>query len=225
MKGPAVVVMARAPVSGRTKTRLQPGLTPEQSAAVSQAFLRDTIDLAVSLPQYTPFLAFTPRKERQLFESLAPPGMELIEQAGGDLGKRMYHLMHGLEAREYSPVVLIGTDIPTLQPATLLQAVAALKTADLCLGPARDGGYYLIGARHADKRIFEDIPWSTATVLKLTVGKARESGLATTLLEQYGDIDTFEDLNQLDSDIKRLRDTPGGRIPLHTEAWLKGQRI
>ena len=222
MKGPALAIMARAPVSGRTKTRLQPKLTPEQCAAVSQAFLSDTIALALSLPQYTPFLTFTPRKERRLFESLTPPGMELLPQAEGDLGQRMYQLMHDLEARQYSPVVVIGTDIPTLQPATLRQAIEALKTADLCLGPARDGGYYLIGARHADKNIFEDMPWSTVDVLSLTVSKAKEAGLSLALLEEYTDIDTFADLMPLYSDIQRLRGTPGGRIPLHTEAWLKG---
>jgi len=225
VKGPALAVMARAPVPGGTKTRLQPGLTPEQSAAISRAFLIDTIDLAVSLPQYTPFLAFTPRKDRPLFESLTPTGMELIEQAEGDLGQRMYHLMHDLEKAGYCPVVIIGTDIPTLQPATLLQALEALKTADLCLGPARDGGYYLIGARHADERILKDIPWSMADVLKLTIQRAKEAGLSLTRLEEYSDIDTFADLMQLYSNIKRLRATPGGRIPLHTEAWLKGLRV
>ncbi len=225
MKGPALAVMARAPVSGRTKTRLQPGLTPEQCAAVSQAFLRDTIALTASLPQYTPFLAFTPGKARKLFESLSPTGMELVPQAGGDLGQRMYHLMHSFELKGYSPVVVIGTDIPTLQPTTLLQAIEALKTSDLCLGPSRDGGYYLIGAQHADKRIFEDIPWSTADVLKLTIRKAKEARLSLTLLEEYTDIDTFEDLRRLYSDIQRLRATLGGRVPLHTEAWLKENRM
>ena len=221
MKGPALAIMARAPVSGRTKTRLQPDLTPEQSAAVSQAFLRDTIDLAASLPQYTPFLAFTPRKERRLFERLAPPEMELLPQAEGDLGQRMHSLMHELEARGYSPVILIGTDIPTLQPATLLQAIEELKTADLCLGPARDGGYYLIGARHIDERIFEGIPWSTADVLKLTIQNTKEAGISLAILEEYTDIDTFTDLERLSLDIHRLRGTPGARIPLHTEARLK----
>ena len=175
MKGPALVVMARAPVPGQVKTRLQPDLTPEQCAAVYEAFLRDTLNLAVSLSQYTCFLAFTPSEACIFFEGFTQREIILLPQTGNNLGQRMYHLMHLLENMEYSPVVLIGSDIPTLQPGILQQAIEELRTFDLCLGPSQDGGYYLVGSRHADKRIFCGIPWSTPDVLKITIRKAKEA--------------------------------------------------
>ena len=225
MKGPALVVMARAPVAGQVKTRLQPELTRDQCAAASLAFLRDVLDLAVSLPQCTPFLAFTPPEERAFFESITPQKLSLTPQTDGDIGQRMYHLMRQLEEAGYSPVILIGSDIPTLQPATLVTAIKELGDYDLCLGPSRDGGYYLIGARHIDERIFRDMQWSTPNVFTETVRKAHVAGLSLTLLEEYGDVDTFADLQELQKDIQRLRGRPGERIPLHTEAWMQEIRI
>ena len=221
MKGPALVVMARAPMPGQVKTRLQPDLTPEQCAAVYEAFLRDTLNLAVSLSQYTCFLAFTPSEACIFFEGFTQREIILLPQTGNNLGQRIYHLMHLLENMEYSPVVLIGSDIPTLQPGILQQAIEELRTFDLCLGPSQDGGYYLVGSRHADKRIFCGIPWSTPDVLKITIRKAKEAELSLALLEECIDVDTFEDLKKLSVIIKELRRVSETMIPLHTEAWLR----
>ncbi len=223
MKGPALVVMARAPIPGRVKTRLQHDLTPEQCAALSLAFLKDAVSLAAGLRFYTPFLAYTPGNKRKLFREITPEGMQIIPQISGGLGERMHQLIVTLETEGYSPVVLIGTDIPTLQPDTLLLAARELKNADLCFGPSRDGGYYLVGMNRPDGRIFRNIEWSAPGVLAGTMRNAKAAGLSVALLEEYSDIDTFDDLKKLTASIGRTYQPPG-KVPPHTAGWLRQNR-
>ena len=220
MNGPALVIMARAPVAGRAKTRLQPALSPGQSAALAMAFLKDAIDLAGEQTLMTPFLAYTPASQTALFQELTRGKIQIIPQAPGDLGKRMFKAMSSLSVRGFSPVVVIGTDIPVLQPATLLRSVEILKTHALCLGPSSDGGYYLIGMNQADERVFQNVHWGTPAVLEETIENASIASLTFSLLEKYSDIDTFSDLEQLNSKIDYLTRTPDTRLPRHTCRWL-----
>ena len=224
MKGPALAVMARAPVPGRVKTRLQPDLTPEQCATLSLAFLRDAVSLAGETPSYTAFVAYTPGNAGKLFREITPQGMRLLPQTSGGLGRRMYQLMVTLETQGYSPVVLTGTDIPSLQPETLVMAIRELEHAEVCLGPSRDGGYYLIGMNRSDERIFQNIEWSTPGVLDQTISNINDAGLSLSLLGTYCDIDTIADLRNLNADIDRLRFNPGARVPRHTALWLTQNR-
>jgi len=222
MRGPALAVMARAPVPGQVKTRLQPHLSPEQCSELYTALLRDAIELACSVRAYAPFLAFTPAEAERYFRRLAPMRMGLISQTGSDLGQRMQGVMERLDEEGYSPVVIVGSDLPALQPATLEQAVQSLRNADVCLGPSRDGGYYLVGGRRTCAPIFKGIPWGTARVLEVTIEKSKAAGLTVALLGECADVDTLEDLDRLRLDIRRLRRIPGARVPVHTEAWLEG---
>jgi len=240
VKGPALVVMARAPLPGGVKTRLQPHLSPGQCAELYLSFLRDAIDLAVSVPPFTPFMAFTPEKEEAFFRGLVrgsdvsvrPVGlgraesrMELVPQARGDLGRRMQALMSQLEYRDYSPIVIVGSDLPALQPATLLRSLECLQSSDLCLGPCPDGGYYLVGARHSSAALFRGIPWSTPRVLTTTLERAKSAGISVSLLEECADVDTFDDLERLRADMELLRRTPGATVPRHTGKWMKESGI
>ncbi len=220
MNIPALILMARAPQAGRVKTRLQPALTPVQCADLYEAFLGDAIDLVISMKEYASFLAFTPPECVPIFRRMIPDGMTLIPQIGTDLGQIIGTLISTLMERNYSPVVVIGSDIPTLQPGTLHGARMALQQADVCFGPSTDGGYYLVGAKQPTPAIFQDIPWSTHNVLKLSKEKAENEGLLVALLEELQDIDTFESLSPLGMTIRKLRDEPGARIPVRTEAWL-----
>lgn len=221
MNKPALVVMARAPEAGRVKTRMQPVLSPAQCAGLYEAFVRDAIDLAVSMEGFIPFLAYTPAGSKTVFKRLIPADIELIPQTGNDLGQVMDGLILSLLLRKFSPVILIGSDIPVLQPRTINRALAALQRADVCFGPSCDGGYYLIGAKKPVSALFQDVPWSTPGVLKVTEEKATSAGLKTVLLEELGDVDTVEDLQTLETDIRELHSKPGVRIPVRTEAWLK----
>ncbi len=222
MSKPALAVMARAPVPGKVKTRLQPYLTPEQSASLCLAFLKDALELAASTIGYTPFLFYTPPEMEAFFRQLIPPSVSLLAQSKGDLGQKMYHIFLKLGGGGYSPVVVVGSDLPTLQPSHLEKAIVCLQSCEVCLGPSHDGGYYLIGARGAHKSLFEGVAWSTPTVLQATISRAKAAGLSLGLLDVCSDVDTVEDLRRLRREIERLRQTPGSRVPRYTEAHLKG---
>ena len=121
-----------------------------------------------------------------------------------------------------TPLVLIGADIPLLQPRHLREAAEALADADVCLGPAADGGYYLLACRSAEPRLFAGVLWGTNGVLDTTLRLAREAGLRTALLETLYDIDTPADLAALRDDLTRLEGEAAFRLPRHTRAALAG---
>ena len=110
-------------------------------------------------------------------------------QCGGDLGERMRRAFGQGFVRGYQPIIAIGSDCSGLDEVCLRQAVAALAQSDVVLGPASDGGYYLIGLRRPEPRLFETIEWSTAAVLATTQARIRECGLSCSLLEEKEDVD------------------------------------
>ncbi len=221
MSWPALAIMARAPIPGQVKTRLQPHLTPEQSADLALAFLKDALDLAASVKAYATFLAFTPPEMEASFRQLVSSSVGLLAQGEGDLGQRMYRAFQELQDRGYSPIVVVGSDLPTLQPGHLEKAFECLRSYEVCLGPSHDGGYYLIGARSAHECLFENIPWGTPRVLQGTVERAKAAGLSLALLEVCSDVDTVEDLRRLRLELEELNQIPGTRVPRYTEAYLK----
>jgi rSAM/selenodomain-associated transferase 1 len=121
-------------------------------------------------------------------------GVRLIAQAGEDLGARMALAFADVFAQGYRRVLVIGTDLPTLPGSAFGEALTLLDAHDLVLGPARDGGYYLIGLRKPAPELFAGIPWSTDRVLALTQTKAAAAGLKTALLPVRRDVDTLDDL-------------------------------
>ncbi|TAK34098.1 MAG: glycosyltransferase [Chloroflexota bacterium] len=219
-RGAALAVMAQMPIPGRVKTRLQPHLTPQESADIYRAFLQDTLDLAASMKGYTPFLAFAPQDRESYFAEIAPAPFHLLAQSEGDLGHRMLTVFLRLERSGYSPMVVIGTDIPTLQPTHLQQALELLEASDVCLGPSTDGGYYLIGARNPPACLFEGMTWSTSAVFQTTIERAEAAQLSLSLLEPCTDVDRIEDLLWLRREFARLKHMTGVRIPIRTDACL-----
>ena len=213
--------MARAPIPGQVKSRLQPHLTPQQSADLYSAFLQDILEMAVSAGACDVFLAFTPLGEEALFQRLVPASVGLFAQAEGDLGQRMCRIFQQLHQEGRSPILIVGTDIPTLQPSHLTGALERLRDHTVCLGPSRDGGYYLIGAHDAHPCLFEGVPWGTASVLRATTERAKAAGLPVALLDTCSDIDTVEDLRRLRHELEQLRQTPGAMMPRRTEIWLR----
>ncbi|MDO8749653.1 MAG: TIGR04282 family arsenosugar biosynthesis glycosyltransferase [Dehalococcoidia bacterium] len=225
MSRPALAIMARAPIPGQVKTRLQPYLTPQQSADLYLAFLQDTLEMAVSARACDVFLAFTPIDEELLFQGLVPASVGLFAQCDGDLGQRMCRIFQQLHQEGHSPVLIVGTDIPTLQPRHLTGALERLRDNAVCLGPSRDGGYYLIGAHDVHPRLFQGVPWGTATVLQATLERAKAAGLQVALLDACSDIDTVEDLRGLRQELEQLRQTPGAWVPRRTELRLREMRL
>lgn len=199
----ALVIFAKAPVAGQVKTRLCPPLTPDEAAALHGSFVLDTLErtklaatkLKMPVDRY---LACAPASSHVFFKIMEErQRVRLMDQIGEDLGARMSRAFDLLFARGYARVLIVGTDVPSLPLAHYQQALALLDTNDLVLGPALDGGYYLIGLTRAAPALFTDIPWSTAGVLAATRDRAESLGLATALLPPWRDIDTIDDLNAL----------------------------
>lgn len=195
-----VLLFTKPPVAGRVKTRLIGALTAEEAAKLHAAFLADLFE-RLSGRSFTllPVWAL----ERCEAIPLAPPGGR--RQVEGNLGERLRHSFTELFSASGSDdeagfAVAIGSDLPQLEPGRIEQAFSALaQGADVVLGPAVDGGYYLIGlgAGALSAPLFEEIAWSTEAVLTQTLERCRAAGLAVALLAEEEDIDTTEALGRL----------------------------
>jgi uncharacterized protein len=214
---PALAVMARAPGSERVKSRLHAALGVAPATLLYRCFLLDGLDAAAALPGVAPVLAYSPPRAVRAMAALAPPGMRLVAQRGGDLGARMAQLVARLLADGHRAALLIGSDLPTLPSAHLSEAARVLVegAADVVLGPAEDGGYYLIGLARPAPALFEDIAWSTDAVLEATRARARRLGLREHLLPAWYDVDTAADLDRLRRDL-----APAGPGARRTRRWL-----
>ena len=126
-------------------------------------------------------------------------GMNYFPQGEGDLGVRMESAFREAFSRGAGRVVLLGTDCPGLDATVMRAAFTALRRKDLVLGPATDGGYWLIGLRRPAPALFADMPWSTDSVLARTLGRARSLGLSVRTLEPLPDVDRPEDVRQAES--------------------------
>ena len=199
----ALVIFAKAPIPGEVKTRLCPPLTPDEAATLHGSFVLDMLErttLAVAtlhLPFHR-YLACAPSSALVFFQIMEErQGVKLIDQVGDDLGARMQHAFETMFEKGYHRVCIVGTDVPSLPLDHYKQALALLETNDLVLGPALDGGYYLIGLTRTAPELFTRIPWSTDRVLALTQERATALGLNTALLPPWRDVDTIEDLQAL----------------------------
>jgi uncharacterized protein len=197
------VIFAKAPIPGQVKTRLCPPLTPDEAATLHGSFVLDMLErtklatTTLKLP-CDRYLACAPSSTHVFFKIMEERhGVKVIDQVGDDLGARMNQVCESMFARGYSRVVMIGTDVPTIPLNHFGQAQDQLEHHDLVLGPALDGGYYLIGLKRKSPELFMGIPWSTSQVLKLTQDKAATIGLKTALLEPWRDVDTLSDLQAL----------------------------
>lgn len=199
-----LAVFAKSPIPGRVKTRLCPPLEPKNAARLYAAFVRDTVRKArqiVSRPTL-----FYADGEAELRELLTDEAAQLswTPQGEGDLGARL--------ARVPAPCLIVGTDSPHLPLSVLHQARNALNAHDVVLGPAEDGGYYLIGLTKPCPALFDGIAWSTNQVFAQTQARAQSQGLMTHLLPPWYDIDMVHDLQRLDAD--RDADCPATRAVL-----------
>lgn len=199
----ALVIFAKAPVPGQVKTRLCPPLTPDEAATLHGSFVIDMLErtkvaaskLKLPLDRY---LACAPSSTLVFFKIMEErQGVKLIDQVGDDLGARMEQAFATLFGKGYQRVFIVGTDVPSLPLDHYQQALALLDTHDVVLGPALDGGYYLIGLKQPRPELFAGISWSTDHVLATTQEKAANLGLKVALLPSWRDVDTIDDLRAL----------------------------
>jgi rSAM/selenodomain-associated transferase 1 len=194
-----VIIFARYWEPGCIKTRLCPPLTPAQAANISQQCLDLLVQRLTAAARFTTIIAFEPFAARAEFAARYPQAT-LLPQQGDGLTAKLQHLL----APRRAPCLITGSDCPTAPLAYFDQAGAALEHgADVVLGPARDGGSYLLGldAAHADW--FRDIPWSTARVSATLRLRARERGWRLHDLPFWYDIDTWEDVVCLCKELAR----------------------
>jgi rSAM/selenodomain-associated transferase 1 len=188
MKKELVLVFQKNEVLGKVKTRLAAGLGETQALEIYRQLLDKTYFALrnISAPIWTYFSDFIP-------ENPTYPASNRMVQVGQDLGERMKNAFAENFESGMEKIVLIGTDCPSLEGKHIIQAFEALDQSDLVLGPARDGGYYLIGMSRRADFLFEGITWSSEWVLSQTLALAAAQGLVTILLPILEDIDTLED--------------------------------
>jgi len=202
----ALLIMAKQPLAGNTKTRLCPPLTPEEAAQLYDAFLRDVVKIAHTVSQLVrgvePHIAYAPGGDPDFFAALAP-GFDLIAQRGETLGIRLDHVLTSCLTQGYDQVVAMNSDSPTLSPAYIAQAFTQLESpqTDAVFGPCEDGGYYLIGITKSHPRLVRDVQMSTPHVLRDTLALADEAGLAVALTPPWYDVDTVDELTKLQHEL------------------------
>ena len=202
-----LAVMVKAPVPGRVKTRLVPPLTGEEAAALYGAFLVDIFSALRSLPSLDLYVFHAPFDfplDAELLGGLVPESAELIPQQGDDLGERMENVFrHLLGELGYDKAAIIGSDSPDLPVEYIERAYGLLDPGGdgVVLGPAEDGGYYLIGAVRfsapAFAAIFRGMEWSTDGVFDETLRRCAAAGIAVKTLETWYDVDTVEEIKRV----------------------------
>ena len=204
----ALLVFAKTPKPGKVKTRLLAAVSPEAAAALHAACISDALRLARSVPGCDVFVfAAGGTNYFQQLTKLRETGkrIRVLPQRGADLGARMENAFRKCFALDYRQVVVIGTDTPWMGTNRLRQAFADLRANDVVIGPAEDGGYYLLGMRKMVAAIFRKIPWSTERVLELTLKAIAGTKLRSKLLRRDFDLDRPEDLHRA---ARMLKTTP-----------------
>jgi len=195
---PTLVVIAKEPLPGRSKTRLCPPLEPEQAAAVAEAALADTLAAVAAAPARRRVLALEGSPGDWL-----PPGFDVVPQPGGGLGGRLAAAFEAAGA----PTLIVGMDTPQLTPALLERAAAVLSEdgVDAVLGPAADGGYWTVGLRRPVAGAFDGVPMSTPRTQAAQRARLAELGLAVRGLPLLRDVDTIDDAHAVATHSPRTR--------------------
>ncbi|MQA06598.1 MAG: DUF2064 domain-containing protein [Streptosporangiales bacterium] len=180
-----VLVLAKRPVAGRVKTRLTPPYSPDQATTLAAAALDDTLDVVAATPVSHRVLAFDgePDGWRRTYS--------VVEQCGGGLDDRLTAAVRDAYELHDLPVLLVGMDTPQLRPDLLHEAARRLLQpgVDAVLGPATDGGFWLVGLRRPHPRAFAGVPMSRAYTCDAQLARLRQLGLRVRLLPQLTDVD------------------------------------
>src|SRR5215213_8810701 len=197
----AIIIMAKVPLAGTVKTRLETVLPPEKCSELAAAFLADSIKKAETVCKNI-ILAYSPAGQSNLLEDLISPEIGLTEQTGANLGEKMFNAFE-LAFAENSAVVMIGTDSPTFPAGYLAEAFAALeKDSEIVLGKSRDGGFYLIGLRNSIPNLFDEIAWSTPRVFEQMTRNIKKLGIERLkLMPEHYDVDTPDDFLMMKDEI------------------------
>lgn len=191
---PVVVAMLKAPRPGTVKTRLGAELGFAQAAQVYRLLAEQQVSAVPA--DWVTEIQFSPADAEVEMRAWLGSGHGYFPQCEGDLGRRLDDAVAGAFRRGATSVIVVGGDCPDVDETCLLEAAAALRTSDVVLGPALDGGYYLIGFSRPAPQVFRDIPWSTEKVLEATRARIAETELSHALLAVKEDIDDLAGLRR-----------------------------
>ncbi|MGI5156822.1 TIGR04282 family arsenosugar biosynthesis glycosyltransferase [Microbispora sp. CA-102843] len=183
-----IVVIAKAPVPGTVKTRLTPSYTAREAAALAEAALRDTLSAVAAAPAARRVLALLGEPGPWL-----PSGYDVVAQRGDGLAARLAAAFADAWATLPVPVVLIGMDTPQVTPALLAEAGRLLGGHEVVVGPAADGGFWLLGQRRPDPALLAGLPMSRPDTGALLMERIRAAGVRAALLPELTDVDTAAD--------------------------------
>ncbi|HMF18056.1 MAG TPA: TIGR04282 family arsenosugar biosynthesis glycosyltransferase [Gemmataceae bacterium] len=213
-------IFAKEPRPGQVKSRLAAATSPEWAARIADAFLRDTI-ARLARVEAQRFLVYSPDQSKENFAALAGNQYQLIPQADGDLGRRMEQFIVGQLWSGAQRIVIVGSDSPSLPAEWIEDAFRQLDEVNLVIGPATDGGYYLLGCAGSAPPIFDNIPWGSEKVLSETISRLSDPAWRVALLPPWYDVDSVADLWALKGHIDALRRSgTDPRLP-HTEKLLQ----
>ena len=195
---PIILLFIKAPIKGQVKSRLAAEVGEETALDLYISFVLDIVDTLDGIG-YPLRICFYPQADVDSLLSLLGGHHRLMPQKGKDLGERMENAFKQIFSEGYTRAILIGSDIPDLTPALLRDALESLTKNDVVIGPASDGGYYVIGFRKGslNPNIFHDREWSTKRVFQDTMELLRNTSLRVHLAPQWSDVDTIEDLKSL----------------------------
>lgn len=223
----AVSIVCKTPRPGAGKTRLQPLFGAEGAASLSACFIQDVAAAVEAVPEAVGrqgYAIYAPAGSEAALRPLLPPGWGLVQRQDADLGVVLLSSLAGFLAEGHDCALVINADSPTLSPLLVAAAIAALRAPGdrLVLGPAADGGYYLVGLKRPHARVFQEVRWSTPEVLSTTLGRAAEIGLPVALLPLWYDVDDAESLALLEAEIagRALPFAGAGGPAVHTRAFL-----
>lgn len=201
-RGAAISIACKTPGVGGGKSRLRPLLGPEMVARLSACFIQDVAAALEAVPGVLDrklYALFSPAGSEAALRALLPPPWTLVPHQAASVGTLIDRGLTAFLADGHDCAMLVNGDSPTLPTAFITQAIAALRQNGdrVVLGPAVDGGYYLIGLKRPHPRLFEGIAWSTPGVLASTLRRAGEIGLPATLLPPWYDVDDADDYRRL----------------------------
>ncbi len=233
-----IAFMAKASAPGRAKTRLVPPLTFDEAADLNTAFLQDVAENLVAAGDQiraaqsaaiVGYAAYGPPGSTDFFRRILPASIGLIEAWLPNFGDCLFRAIGEILRRGHQSAAVLNSDSPTLPTALLVETAEVLARPGnrAVLGPSTDGGYYLLGLKHAHARVFEDITWSTELVAEETLARAREIGLDVHRLPAWYDVDDVDALKRLDAELrgtdveKRPQPAQQPRFAAHTAKLMR----
>ncbi|NQU79258.1 glycosyltransferase [Candidatus Woesearchaeota archaeon] len=199
----ALVIFAKFPEPGKVKKKVGNVLGMDASAELCKCFIEDLISENEN-KDYDLYLSFIGHQHKEEYRSMFPHAI-LYVQRGSNLSENLRCTFEDL-LDDYEKVVVIGCDVPQMSYDTIIKAYNALDSYDVVMGPASDGGYYLVGLKKPTD-IFDDMPWGSEALLSEQTSALEKKGLTYVLLDVLDDVDTFEELIMLKNVLKR-QDAP-----------------